>query len=77
MRKPVISGNWKMYNDIPAAVSLVEGIKKGVTGVNNVEMIVIPPYIDIACVKEAVKGSMIGFGAQNLHWEEEGAFTGE
>ena len=77
MRKPMIAGNWKMYNDVNEAVSLVNGIKRAVYDVENVEVVVIPPFVDLSDVGEMLTESNISLGAQNCFWEEEGAFTGE
>lgn len=79
MRKPIIAGNWKM-NMLPApAVALVEGLWAEVGGYDEVEAVVCPPFVDIPAVADAMKrGSIsLGLGAQNMHWEESGAFTGE
>jgi triosephosphate isomerase (TIM) len=79
LRKPIIAGNWKM-NILPAqAAELVNGLWKEIGGFEEVEVVVCPPFTDIEQVSRAIKdGSMsIGLGAQNMHWEESGAFTGE
>ena len=77
MRKPMIAGNWKMYKDVNEAVSLVNGIKRAVFDVENVDVVVIPPYVDLSDVGEMITEGCISLGAQNCFWEEEGAFTGE
>ena len=79
MRKPIIAGNWKM-NVLPAqAVALVKGLWDEISGFEEVEVVVCPPFTDIEQVSKALKdGNMsMGLGAQNMHWEESGAFTGE
>lgn len=77
MRTPIIAGNWKMYKDVNEALELVNGIKRGALDVNNVEVIVCPPFVDLGDVCDAVTDSNIGVGGQNCYWEAEGAFTGE
>lgn len=77
MRKPIIAGNWKMYKTIDEAVTMVEELQGLVAGVTEVEAVVCPPYIALDAVIKAVKGTDIAVGAQNMHWEEQGAFTGE
>src|SRR3712207_6430698 len=76
MRKPIIAGNWKMHNTIEEAVSLVKGLKQLVE-VADAEVIVCPSFLSLGRVIEAVKGTNIKVGAQNMHFEEKGAFTGE
>ncbi|NLW56561.1 MAG: triose-phosphate isomerase [Firmicutes bacterium] len=77
MRKPIIAGNWKMYKTIPEARELVTGLKEKLKETDQVEVVVCPPFTALAPVAELIKGSGIGLGAQNLFWEEEGAYTGE
>lgn len=76
MRKPIIAGNWKMYKTIPDAVAFVDAIKDKVTG-TDVEVVLCAPYTLLAPLKQAAAGTCIKVGAQNMHFEEEGAFTGE
>jgi triosephosphate isomerase (TIM) len=79
VRKPVIAGNWKM-NLLPAeGAALVEALWKEIAGQDRVEAVVCPPFVDIPAVASAIEGGgfEIGLGAQNMHWEESGAFTGE
>lgn len=77
MRKPIIAGNWKMYKDINEAIELANAIKRGVFEAENVEIVICPPFTDLGEVGEMMTGSNVGVGAQNCHWEKEGAFTGE
>ena len=77
MRTPMMAGNWKMYKTIPEALALVEGLKKNVADVKNREVLVCPPFCAIASVVAALKGTAIKVGAQNMHAETKGAFTGE
>jgi len=79
LRKPIIAGNWKM-NMLPAqAVALVQGFWEEISVFKDVEVVVCPPFTDIESVSKTVKDGNIsvGLGAQNMHWEESGAFTGE
>jgi len=77
MRKPIIAGNWKMYKTTGEALELVNGLKNELKGEASVEIVVCPPFTAISKVAEALKGSNIGYGAQDLHWGDEGAYTGE
>ena len=76
MRKPIIAGNWKMNNTAKAGAALVEELKPLVKNA-NCEVVVCVPAIDIPAVAEALKGSNIALGAQNVHFAEKGAYTGE
>jgi triosephosphate isomerase len=76
MRRKLIAGNWKMYKTAAEAVALVEEIKKGVGGAPG-ETLVAPPYTDLVAAVAAAKGSPVAVAAQNMHFEKEGAFTGE
>jgi len=77
MRKPFIAGNWKMHTDLNAAVALAGGLKKQLAGTSGVEIGVFPPALFLADVVKALAGSGIVAGAQNMHDEPSGAFTGE
>lgn len=77
MRTPVIAGNWKMYNTIQESVDLVRGLKKEIEGVGNVEVVVAPVFTSLSAVVAEARGSAIKVAAQNMHWEDKGAFTGE
>jgi len=76
-RRPLIAGNWKMYKTIPEALSFVEELKQAAAGFKDVEVAVCPPFTALAPVAEALRGTEIAAGAQDVHWEERGAFTGE
>ena len=78
-RKPIIAGNWKMYNTAAEALALVNALKKELVGVNaaDVETVVCPPFTALYAVSTILQGSGVVLGAQNVHWEKEGAFTGE
>lgn len=77
MRRPLIAGNWKMNNNSAESVELVSQLKEMISGVKEVEVVVAPPYTALGSVAAAIKGSTILLSAQNIFWEEKGAFTGE
>ena len=77
MRKPIIAGNWKMNNTPAQAKELLEGLKPLVADNKTTEVVVCVPAILIADVKKLIEGTNIHLGAENMHWEESGAFTGE
>ena len=75
-RKAVIAGNWKMNKTPAEAKALIEGIKPLVKNA-NCGVVCCVPYVDLSVVLEAAKGTNIGVGAENCHWEKSGAYTGE
>ncbi len=77
MRKPFLAGNWKMYKTVPEAVALARALVEKVGQYEKVDITVCPNALALGAVAEAVKGSRISVGAQHMHWEDEGAFTGE
>ena len=77
MRLPIIAGNWKMNTTVKEAVELVKGMLSGMDKIEGVEKVFCPPFISITTVGELIAGSSIGLGAQNLYFEEKGAYTGE
>ena len=77
MRKPVIAGNWKMYKTIAEAVDFVTKLKPLVASAEHCEVVVAPPFTALRAVADAVKGSNIAVAAQNVHWDKEGAHTGD
>jgi triosephosphate isomerase len=76
MRKPIIAGNWKMNKTPKEALELVEELKPLVKA-SGCEVVVCPAFVCLAQVAEALKGTNIKLGAQNMHYEENGAYTGE
>lgn len=77
-RTPIIAGNWKMNTDAASARELVEGIKTaGLDAITVVEKVLCPPFVYLQLVRELTRGTSLKVGAQNMHWEEKGAFTGE
>jgi triosephosphate isomerase (TIM) len=77
MRTPFIAANWKMYKTVHEAVVFVKEFRKLVDDVSDVEIVVAPPFTALRAVAEAARHSNVGVAGQNLHWEREGAFTGE
>jgi len=76
MRRKLIAGNWKMYKTTGEAKTLVEEIKKGAAGAPS-DIVVAPPFTALVAAVAAAKGSTVAVSAQNMHFEKEGAFTGE
>ncbi|OZB92707.1 triose-phosphate isomerase [Paenibacillus sp. XY044] len=76
MRTPIIAGNWKMFKTVPEAKTFIEEVK-GKAEVEGVESVICAPFTNLPALVEAVKGTSIKIGAQNLHFEDNGAFTGE
>ena len=77
MRIPFIAANWKMFKTVHEAVVFAKEFRNLVKDVTDVEIIVAPPFTALHAVAEAVRNSPVGVAGQNLHWEREGAFTGE
>jgi triosephosphate isomerase len=76
-RVPMIAGNWKMNTGVEEAVKLVKAMLPGLDKVVGVEKVVCPPFISLDAVKKALKGGSVKLGAQNLFYEDKGAYTGE
>ena len=77
MPDSVVAGNWKMNTTLAEAAGLAAGIRDGLGSVSNIELILCPPFLCLNTVRETVAGSSIKMGAQNMHFEASGAFTGE
>ena len=77
MRRPIVAGNWKMNMTGEEGAALVAALRPLVADVESVDVVVCPPFTTLASVAPALEGSNIGLGAQNMHWEASGAFTGE
>ncbi len=79
MRKPFIAGNWKMNNTISESIKLIKEIKESLkeSDTRDVEAAVCVPATSLSEVKKALEGTGIKLGSQNMHWEENGAYTGE
>lgn len=76
-RKPVMAGNWKMYKTPAETKAFFEKFLPLVAGASHCEIVINPPFVNIAAAVEATKGSPVEVGGQNLYWAKEGAFTGE
>lgn len=77
MRTPFVAGNWKMNKTVAEARELLAAMGPELNKVQGVEKVVCPPFTSLVAVANLLGGTEIGLGAQNLHWEEKGAFTGE
>jgi len=77
LRKRIIAGNWKMNTTLDEAKKLASEIVELVKNVDDVEIVICPPYTNLYVVYEIIKDSNVKLGAQDLHWEDKGAFTGK
>jgi triosephosphate isomerase len=77
MRTPFVAGNWKMNKTISEARDLVSTLSVNLREIKGVEKVLCPPFMSLLAVYALLEGSDIGLGAQNVHWEEKGAYTGE
>jgi len=77
MRRPLIAGNWKMFKTVQETVIYIKELRGLVKDARTVDIVVAPPFTSLSAACEAARNSNIAIGAQNLHWEREGAFTGE
>lgn len=77
MRKKFIAGNWKMNTTLEEACNLAKGIVESLGNTSDVDIAICPPYTNLQAVNEIIKGSTIKLGAQDVHWEAKGAFTGK
>jgi triosephosphate isomerase len=76
-RVPIVAGNWKMNKSAVEAAALLEGMLSELKAITGVERVICPPFVALATLAPRLAGSGIGLGAQTMHWEESGAFTGE
>ncbi|MDP2939878.1 MAG: triose-phosphate isomerase [Candidatus Omnitrophota bacterium] len=76
MRKLIIAGNWKMFKTILEAIDLANGLKRNLFDVTTIDIVICPAFTSLAEVYEVISGSNLQLGAQDMHWEEQGAFTG-
>lgn len=74
---PIIAGNWKMNKSPEEAAALARSLAPELRSISGVEIVLCPPFVALPAVGEILKGTTIGLGAQNMHWERAGAFTGE
>ena len=77
MSTPIIAGNWKMFKTVAEATALVREMRHDLNEIDGVEKVLCPPFTALAAVAELLRPSPIKLGAQDMHWEEKGAFTGE
>lgn len=77
MRKPMVAGNWKMFKTGAEARVLLSELLPGLEAINGVERVVCPPFTALAAAAELLRGSPVRMGAQNMYWEDSGAYTGE
>ena len=77
MPPTIVAGNWKMNTSLEEARLLAEGVRESADRAPGVEIVVCPPAISLAAVRDAISGSTVKIGAQNMHHEDSGAFTGE
>jgi triosephosphate isomerase (TIM) len=77
MRKPIIAGNWKMNKTLAEARSFVEEVKGLVPSADTVDSVICAPSLFLDCLADEAEGTSLAIGAQNMHFEESGAFTGE
>ncbi|MGW8287599.1 MAG: triose-phosphate isomerase [Desulfobulbales bacterium] len=76
-RRPLIAGNWKMHTLTQGAQDLAAAVAQAAAKVSDRDVMIAPPYTALAAVKKIITGSAVILGSQNVHWEEQGAFTGE
>ena len=76
-RSPLVAGNWKMHRTVSESVALARAVADGARVGRRTEVVVAPVFTALAAVAKALEGSPIAVAAQNVHWEEQGAFTGE
>jgi triosephosphate isomerase len=77
MRTPIIAGNWKMHKTAAESVEFVRALRPALEPISGVERIVCPTFVALASVAAELTGSPIRVGAQNIHWEDKGAFTSQ
>src|ERR1700688_699593 len=77
MRKPIIAGNWKLNKTPHEAILLVSELKREIVDIEGVDIVVCPPFTALADVADTLTDTNIALGAQNIFWEDAGAFTGE
>ncbi|MGB9880780.1 MAG: triose-phosphate isomerase [Anaerolineae bacterium] len=76
MRTPIIAGNWKMHKTITEAIALVKEMRQELDEIEGVEKVLCPPFTALSAVAELIRGTQIKLGAQDMYWEDQGAFTG-
>ena len=76
-RVPFVAGNWKMNKDFAESMALVDALRDRLAALQGVEVVLCPPFIALSGAAERLRGGRLGLGAQNMHWAERGAYTGE
>lgn len=76
-RKPIVAGNWKMNRTVAEAIDLATAIRRELGDCKEVDIVLCPPFTALKSVSEVITGSHVDLGAQNMHWEKNGAYTGE
>jgi triosephosphate isomerase len=77
MRRPIIAGNWKMNKTGKEALELVKGLKRQLRGIQDIDIVVCPPFTSLERVAKVIQGTNIQLGAQDVFWQDSGAYTGE
>jgi triosephosphate isomerase len=78
MRRALVAGNWKMYKTLADGLALAQAVRDGVEQEKlGAEVVLVPPFVLLHGLSGVLRGGRVGLGAQNMHWEKEGAFTGE
>jgi triosephosphate isomerase len=77
MRTWIVAGNWKMHNTIGESIALAQAIKENTKNIKNGEVVIAPPFTSLSRVYDTINGSNVTLAAQNMHYEDKGAFTGE
>ncbi|HWQ83477.1 MAG TPA: triose-phosphate isomerase [Anaerolineales bacterium] len=77
MRTPLVAGNWKMFKTVAEGRHLISELVPGLQAIKGVEKVLCPPFTDLLAAAALLEGTDIGLGAQNMHWEASGAYTGE
>ncbi len=77
MRTPIVAGNWKMNKTVAEAAALVNAMKDSLDGMAGIDVVLCPPYTALEAVGRLLEGTGVGLGAQDMHYEADGAFTGE
>lgn len=77
MRQYIIAGNWKMNKTVSESIALAQGIVEAVKDIKNTEVVIAPTYLSAAKVADIVKGTNVKLAIQDIHWEDQGAYTGK
>jgi triosephosphate isomerase len=77
LRRPIVGGNWKMNTTIFSAVDLAEALVRRIAGTEGVDVVLFPPFPNLQAVAHVIDGSRLQLGAQDVFWEQQGAYTGE